>query len=235
MIKVTVWNEFVHEVENEKIKAVYPNGLHECIAEFLGAEADFELQTATLRTKALTDEMLENTDVLVWWGHAFHGEVADELVEKVHNRVLRGMGLIVLHSGHFSKIFQKLMGTSCSLVWRDNDRERLWCCSPSHPIAKGLPAHFELEHEEMYGEAFDIPMPDELVFMGWFAGGEVFRSGCVWNRGRGKVFYFQPGHEEYPTYKDENIQKVIKNAVRYVAPSCIIDKIECPNVASLEK
>lgn len=235
MTRVTVWNEFVHEVEHENIRAVYPNGIHEYIAEFLGGEVDFELQTATLRTKPLTLEMLETTDVLIWWGHAFHGEVPDELVQKIHERVLRGMGLIVLHSGHFSKIFRSLMGTSCRLVWRDNDRERLWCCAPNHPIAKGLPAHFELAHEEMYGEFFDIPIPDELVFMGWFAGGEVFRSGCVWNRGLGKVFYFQPGHEEYPTYKDENIQQVIKNAVRYLTPAYIIDEIDCPNVEALEK
>ena len=144
------------------------------------------------------------------------------------------MGLIVLHSGHFSKIFRRLMGTSCSLKWRDGARERLWCANPGHPIAQGLPEHFELDVEEMYGEFFDIPEPLETVFIGWFNGGEVFRSGVTFRRGLGNVFYFQPGHEANPTFHNENIQKVITNAVRWAAPATKKPEIICPCVEPLE-
>lgn len=236
-MKVTVWNEYRHEKSEEKIKAVYPNGIHGQIASFLGAEDDIEVQTATLDEPqhGLTGEVLNSTDVLVWWGHMAHEEVSDEIVEKVRDRVLRGMGLIVLHSGHHSKIFRALMGTSCNIRWREGDRERLWCIAPNHPIAKGLPEHFELENEEMYGERFDIPQPDEVVFISWFKGGEVLRSGCTFNRGLGKIFYFRPGHEEYPTYYNENVIKVITNAVRWACPNQIIGLLEGPQVEALEK
>lgn len=229
-IKVTVWNEYRHEKESEHIAKVYPNGIHNAIADFLKVEDDIETKTATLDMPehGLTDEVLNDTDVLVWWGHMAHHEVSDEVVAKVKDHVLRGMGLIVLHSGHFSKPFMSLMGTSCSLQWRDNDRERIYCVNPGHPIAAGIPMSFELEHEEMYGEFFDIPQPDELVFTGWFKGGENFRSGCCFRRGYGSIFYFQPGHEEFPTYYNENIQKVIKNAVRWANPTKRIDEITCP-------
>jgi trehalose utilization protein len=129
------------------------------------------------------------------------------------------MGLIVLHSGHHSKIFRTLMGTTCNLKWREADEhERLWVIETGHPIADGLPEHWEIEREEMYGEQFDIPAPDTLVFISWFPGGEVFRSGCCFYRGRGKIFYFRPGHETYPTYFDANVRRVIANAARWVAP-----------------
>lgn len=236
MIKITVWNEFINERVEEKIKAVYPEGIHNCIAGFLGEEQDFCLRTATLQQEecGLSDDVLENTDVLIWWAHVGHYEVPDELVRKIQDRVLRGMGIIILHSGHYSKIFKSLMGTSCRLLWREDDRERIWCCNPNHPIAKDVPAQFELPNEEMYGEFFDIPTPDELVFMGWFTGGEVFRSGCLWNRGLGKVFYFQPGHEAYPIYHNENIQTIIKNSIRYINPIKIINEIDCPQAIRLE-
>ena len=236
-MKVTIWNEFRHEKSEDKIKAVYPNGIHGQIASFLGDEADIEVQTATLDEPmhGLTDEVLNSTDVLVWWGHMAHEEVSDEIVDKVRDRVLRGMGLIVLHSGHHSKIFRALMGTSCNIRWREGDRERLWCIAPNHPIAKGIPEHFELENEEMYGERFDIPQPDEVVFISWFKGGEVLRSGCTFNRGLGKIFYFRPGHEEYTTYYNENVKKVITNAVRWACPNQIIGLLEGPQVEALEK
>ena len=185
----------------------------------------------------LTDEVLDNTDVLIWWGHRAHGEVRDDIVEKVQQRVLMGMGLIVLHSGHHSKIFKKLMGTSCNLKWREaSENERLWVTDPTHPIVEGIGEYIELEREEMYGEFFDIPTPDSLVFIGWFKGGDVFRSGCCYNRGYGKVFYFQPGHETYPTYHQEDIQKVIINAVKWAKPTKKIDKLVAPNIkVPLEK
>src|SRR5690606_30749594 len=220
MLKVTVWNENRHEHHNPAVREIYPEGIHGAIASFL-KQAGFEAGTATLDEPehGLTDDVLSNTDVLIWWGHLAHGEVQDDIVRKVQQRVLSGMGLIVLHSGHFAKIFKALMGTSCELKWREADeRERLWVVAPSHPIVEGIGAYIELEQEEMYGEHFDIPAPDELIFTSWFEGGEVFRSGCTYTRGSGKVFYFRPGHETYPTYHNEQIQRVIINAVRWAAP-----------------
>lgn len=220
-IHVTVWNEYRHEQKNENIRAIYPNGIHGAIADFLSKEDIFEVRTATLDEPehGLTDEVLNSTDVLIWWGHIAHGEVRDDIVEKVYQRVLNGMGLIVLHSGHFSKIFKKLMGTSCDLKWREiGEKERIWVVEPGHPIAEGLGEYIEIPHEEMYGERFDIPAPDTLVFISWFEGGEVFRSGCCYYRGSGKIFYFRPGHETFPIYHQPEIQQVIKNAVRWAAP-----------------
>lgn len=220
MTNVTVWNENRHEKKNPVVSEIYPQGIHGAIAEFLQSDNN-EVRTATLdeHEHGLTDEVLQNTDVLVWWGHLAHHEVSDEIVNKVQQRVLDGMGLIVLHSGHFSKIFKTLMGTSCDLKWREaDDRERLWVVDPTHPIAEGIGEYIELEKEEMYGEHFDIPAPDELIFTSWFEGGEIFRSGCTFKRGNGKIFYFRPGHETYPTYHNEQVQQVIKNAVNYVKP-----------------
>ena len=221
-IRVTVWNEFRHEKHvDHPASTIYPDGMHETIASHLRKLPDLEVRTATLDEPehGLTDEVLASADVLIWWGHMAHGQVSDEVVEKVHARVLGGMGLIPLHSGHFSKIFKKLMGTTCNLIWREADeKERLWVIDPAHAIADGLGEYFELPQEEMYGERFDIPQPDELVFVSWFQGGEVFRSGCCWHRGKGKIFYFRPGHESYPTYKDPNVLKVIENAVRWAKP-----------------
>jgi trehalose utilization protein len=220
MIKVTVWNENRHEQKNPVVSEIYPNGIHGAIAGFL-TEAGFQAGTATLDEPehGLTVDVLNNTDVLIWWGHLAHGEVSDEVVSKVQQRVLDGMGLIVLHSGHFSKIFKTLMGTSCDLKWREADeKERLWVVAPSHAIVEGIGEFIELEKEEMYGEHFDIPAPEELIFTSWFEGGEVFRSGCTYTRGNGKVFYFRPGHETYPTYYNKDIQRVIVNAVKWARP-----------------
>lgn len=235
-INVTIWNEGRHEKTIENVKSIYPNGIHNAIAEGLSVNEDFIIKTATLDDPdcGLTDDILESTDVLLWWGHAAHNEVPDELVNKIHQAVLKGMGFIALHSSHYSKPFIKLMGTSCSLKWRDGDRERLWVVSPTHPIAQGLPENIELPQEEMYGEHFDIPKPDDTVFIGWFAGGEIFRSGCTFTRGYGKVFYFQPGHEEYPIYYDENIKKILTNAIRWAAPMKRKETISSPKFPSLE-
>ena len=220
MIRVTIWNEFVHERELPEIKAIYPEGIHTCLKEFLSKESDYVVRIATLDMPehGLTEEVLKDTDVLIWWAHAHHDEVSDAVVSRVKSHVLQGMGLIALHSAHFSKLLKELLGTSMTLRWRHGDRERIWCTAPSHPIAKGLPAYFDLEQEEMYGEFFDIPKPDNVVFTGWFAGGEVFRSGCTFSRGNGKIFYFQPGHEEYPIYYNKNIQKIIINGIQWANP-----------------
>ncbi|RJE88917.1 trehalose utilization protein ThuA [Paenibacillus sp. 1011MAR3C5] len=221
MVKVTVWNEFLHEKQHEEVKKVYPDGIHQVLAKGIAA-GDIEVATATLEEPehGLSEERLNETDVLIWWGHMAHDQVDDAIVERVQQRVLNGMGLIVLHSGHFSKIFKKLMGTGCDLKWREaGEKERLWVVNPAHPIAAGLPEYITLENEEMYGEHFDIPAPDELIFVSWFEGGEVFRSGCTFNRGQGKIFYFRPGHETYPTYYNPQILQVIQNGIRWAAPS----------------
>jgi len=220
-IRVTVWNEFVHEKTHEAVKKIYPKGMHTVIAAHLKTQPDMTVRTAWLDQPehGLTEAVLRRTDVLTWWGHMAHHQVSDEVAARVQQRVLEGMGLLVLHSGHMSKPFMRLMGTTCNLLWREaNEKERLWTVAPNHPIAAGLPAHFELEQEEMYGEFFDIPAPDELVFISWFAGGEVFRSGCCFHRGHGRIFYFRPGHETHPTYYDANVLRVITNAVRWCAP-----------------
>jgi trehalose utilization protein len=147
--------------------------------------------------------------------------VDDRVVQSVHQRVLEGMGLLALHSAHASKIFVRLMGTSCMLRWREaGERERLWVVNPSHPIVEGIDDEFfELDSTEMYGEFFDIPAPDELITISWFEGGEVFRSGCTFRRGKGKIFYFRPGHETFPIYYHPVVRRMVANAVRWAAPS----------------
>ena len=226
-IRVTVWGENFHEHserDREGMAERYPDGMHGAIAaglsELLGDTVAVRTATQDQPEHGLTDEILDTTDVLTWWGHATHAGVSDEIVDKVHRRVLGGMGLLVLHSGHFSKIFIKLMGTTCSLSWRNSaDAELVWTTSPAHPIAAGVPQPIVIEQQEMYGEFFDIPEPDELVFVSGFSGGEVFRSGCCWRRGKGKVFYFSPGDQEYPVYHHADIKRVLANAVQWAAPA----------------
>jgi trehalose utilization protein len=222
-IRVTIWNEFRHEKKpDHPARLIYPEGMHAAIAAGLSAHADFKVRTATLDEpeQGLSDAILNDTDVLLWWGHDYHHEVSDALVDKLQLRVLSGMGLIVLHSGHYSKIFKRLMGTTCSLKWREaNDNERIWVVEPGHPIAVGLGEAIEIGPEEMYGERFDIPAPDALVLVSWFTGGEIFRTGCCWQRGNGRVFYFRPGHESYPTYFNADVRRILANACRWAAPS----------------
>jgi trehalose utilization protein len=220
-IRVTVWNEYRHEKEDEHIASIYPDGIHGAIAAGLAGQGDFDIRTATLDEPAngLPDDVLAQTDVLTWWGHKAHPAVLDDTVDRVQCRVLEGMGLVVLHSGHHSKIFKRLMGTTCNLKWREaNDKERIWVVNPAHPIAEGIGDYIEIPEEEMYGEHFDIPEPDSLVFVSWFTGGEVFRSGCCYERGAGRIFYFRPGHETYPTYHNEDVLKVIANGIRWAKP-----------------
>jgi len=222
-IRVTVWNENVHESTQQSIAAIYPAGIHGAIAEGLGELLgdDASVRTATLDDPehGLSEEVLAETDVLTWWGHIAHDRVSDEVVERVRRHVLSGMGLLVLHSGHFSKIFIELMGTTCSLAWRNEaERELVWTVKPGHPIAQGVDQPIVLDHQEMYGEHFDIPDPDDLVFVSGFEGGEVFRSGMTFTRGRGRIFYFSPGDQEYPVYFHPQIRRVLANGVRWAAP-----------------
>ena len=239
-IRLTIWNEFRHEKNNEQIKALYPRGMHAALADHMQKQPGITARTATLDEPehGLTEDVLDNTDVLTWWGHMAHHEVSDEIVDRVQRHVLvNGMGLIVLHSGHMSKIFTRLMGTTGNLRWREEaEKERLWVVNPSHPITAGIGEYIELPQTEMYGEFFDMPEPQELLFISWFEGGEVFRSGAVWTRGKGKVFYFRPGHETYPIFYHQDILKVLENAVRWAKFSGNTQIVnQCTNSKPLEK
>ncbi len=236
MIKILVWNEYRHELKDDTVKSVYPNGIHNAIKDFIEADMDDVLvRTACLDDEncGITKELLDDTDVIIWWGHMAHNEVPDKIAFMVRDAVLSGMGAIFLHSAHHSKPFKFLMGTSCNLTWReDGDSEILWVIEPHHPITRGIDRYFTLPHEETYGEPFVIPTPDKLLLIGAYSGGEVFRSGCLYERGCGKIFYFQPGHETFPTYYDKNVQHIIKNAINFVAPS-YRKMTECPNVKKI--
>ncbi len=235
MLKVTIWNEFCHEKTELAVKNVYPDGIHNCIAEFLKSD-DISVRTATLDDPecGLTQEILDDTDVLIWWGHMAHNKVPEEVAERVQLSVLKGMGFIALHSAHHSKPFKRLMGTSCNLSWRKHgDMERIWNINPAHPITKGIDRYFELPHVETYAEPFGIPNPDEVIFMGWYEGGELFRSGCTFHRENGRIFYFQPGHETYPIFKDRNVQTIIRNAVYWAAPQIRLTELKCPNIKKI--
>lgn len=224
-IRVTIWNEFIHERENAGVAKIYPHGIHQVVSdaltEHLGQQVSIRIATLDDPEHGLSEQMLAETDVLTWWGHAAHERVSDLVVERIQKRVWQGMGLLAMHSAHNSKIFRRLMGTSCMLRWREAaERERVWTVNPSHPITAGLTdEYFELPHTEMYGEFFDIPTPDELIFISWFEGGEVFRSGCTFHRGKGKIFYFGPGHETFPIYYDRHVQRILANAVNWLAPT----------------
>ncbi|HVZ13344.1 MAG TPA: ThuA domain-containing protein [Bauldia sp.] len=217
-IRVVVWGENVHERKNPTVGKIYPKGMHGAIADALAADSEISVSTATLQEPehGLPASRLKDVDVLTWWGHVAHGDVSDEVVNRVAERVWEGMGLIVLHSGHFSKIFKKLMGTPCALQWREaGEKERVWVVNRTHPIAAGLPPSFVVPETEMYGEPFSIPDPKETVFISWYDGGNVFRSGVTYQRGGGNVFYFSPGHEVYPIYHQAEVQTVLRNAVRW--------------------
>lgn len=233
MIRVAVYNEFLHEKEPGLARDTYPEGIHTVLKNAL--QDEFSVKTYTLdNIDTLTPEALKETDVWIHWGHMGHDQFPDEAALMVKEAVLEGMGAVFLHSGHHSKPFKLLMGTSCNLNWRENgDREYVWVCNPSHPIAAGIDRYIKLDHEETYGEPFAIPEPDETVFIGNFEGGEVMRAGCCWKRENGKIFYFQPGHETFPTYYNPDVIKVIKNAVRWAAPT-YRTKIECPHVKKPE-
>lgn len=221
-LEVVVWGENRHEQIDQYVRDIYPDGMHEAIARgvrrHLGAGSNVTTATLEQPEHGLTEERLAATDVLTWWGHKAHGEVSDEVVDRVQRHVLDGMGLLVLHSGHFSKIFKRLMGTSCTVNWRETgDEELVWTVESSHPIAEGIPHPLRIPAQEMYGERFDIPAPDELVFISSFSGGEVFRSGCTFRRGRGKIFYFSPGDQHFPVYHHDDILKIIANGARWAA------------------
>ena len=255
MIRVTVWNEYVQEqmdvkadqlfpgdeakdfrehliANAKKIREVHHGAVHDTLKALLDEDEEIEVRhVATLEMDqcGLTTDVLDDTDVLVWWAHVAHDKVPDEIAERVRDYVLRGMGFIALHSAHPSKPMQKLLGTTGTLQWREGDFCRVWNTCPTHPIAQGIPASFELPEEEMYGEYFDIPKPDDLVFVSWYRGGEVFRSGCTWTRGYGRMFYFQPGHETNKSYFNEYVRRIIRNAVKWANPVMRVGEFSCPH------
>ena len=235
-INVTVWNEYGEDQSTPAVTNVYPRGMHITIAEFLNQNEGISAKTAILSESehGLTEAVLDHTDVLIWWGHLHHGKVEDHIADRVVDHVRRGMGIIFLHSAHQAKPMMRLLGTSGSLCWREaSERNRIWTCVPAHPIAEGIPEHFVLEQEEMYGEPFGIPEPLQTIFISWFQGGNVFRSGLTFQRENGRIFYFQPGHETYPAYHNEYVQRVITNAVKWASP-VIRASLNCPNVQPLE-
>jgi len=219
-IRVTVWNEFRHEKTEEAVRAIYPDGIHTAIGQAILECDDVEVTYATLDEpeQGLPAEVLDNTDVLVWWGHMAHAEVDDGLVERIRQRVYAGkMGFIALHSAHHSKPFKAIVGTTGNLSWGQEMQELVWNLCPTHAIAAGIPDHFEL-HEEMYGEPFYIPTPDDLVFGAWFRHGNILRCGCTFRRGGGKIFYFQPGHETCSSYYNPYVRRILQNAVHWASP-----------------
>ena len=228
MPNITIWNEFIHEQEDSDCGRLcrqhYPNGIHKHLETALApAFPGWGFRAVSLGEpqNGLPDDVLNSTDVLVWWGHMAHDRVPDYLVDKIHTRILSGMGLVALHSAHFSKIFKRVCGTSCALKWREiGERERVWVVDPFHPIAQGIPETFVVEQTEMYGEPFGLPEDAHPVFMSWYQGGNVFRSGVTLHRGAGKVFYFSPGHESLPIYLNEMVLKVIANGIRWANPEC---------------
>ncbi len=234
-LNVVIWNEFRHEKREPEVTAIYPEGIHGCIKNFLKDDEKYDITLAALDDpdQGISDELLNKTDILLWWGHLAHREVSDELVEKIRQRVYAGkMGLIVLHSGHWSKVFKAVVGTTGNLSWGRDQKEVIWNLMPSHPIAAGIPEHFIIEQEELYAEPFYIPQPDALVFGGWYEDGYIFRSGCCFLRGAGKIFYFQPGHEYCPTYYNPYVQRILKNAVEWVKPADFGYRIpgNCPEI-----
>ena len=218
-IRVTIWNEFHHEKTNDEAKALYPNGIHATIRDFLASDETLDIRLAALcdEDQGLPEDVLNQTDVLVWWGHMKHGEVSDELVERIRQRVYNGMGFVALHSAHHSKPFKAILGTTGNLAWGREQKAIIWNLCPSHPIAAGIPSNFTI-FDEMYGEPFFIPKPDDLIFGTWYEDGNIFRGGCTYTRGLGKIFYFHPGHETCPSFHNPYVQQIIHQGIHWAAP-----------------
>ena len=240
-VRVLVWDEAPHHAPKE----MYPKSLNGAIADGLNemGQGRIVAKTANLDdpNQGITDEALAGTDVLLWWGHARHGEVTDETAARVIQAVHHGMGFIPLHSAHYSKTFRGVLNCTGHLKggWRESnppDTEEITVCAPRHPIAQGV-EDFVLPQEEMYGNPFDVPPPLAVVFQSYFPqGGEYFPSftatvgegidldftsgpggGKGQGEGKGRVFYFRPGHEAFPTYFDPNVRRILHNAVLWAA------------------
>ncbi|MFH1372026.1 MAG: ThuA domain-containing protein [Planctomycetota bacterium] len=217
---VVVWSE------GTAPKNVYPNDICGAIAEGLKELKDWDVVEARLSdpNQGLPDELLNRADVLIWWGHKKHNQVRDGLVDKIVSRVKdEGMGFISLHSSHFARPNIKLMGTPCS--WKeylgDSNTLKITVKDPNHPIARGV-EDFTIYHDERYSEPYAVPQPLAVVFEGTYTldngGTDTSRQGLTWEIGKGRVFYFQPGHETNPVFFDPNIRRIISNAVEWAAP-----------------
>lgn len=217
-IRVTIWNEYWDETRYDNVRQIYPHGIHQALADALQPDPDFIVRIATPYDPdfGLSEALLADTDVLIWWGHVIHHLVPDDAVERVCRHVMDGMGFVPLHSATYSKPFQQLVGRIMNSAYREvGEKERLWVVNPAHEIVRGLPAFFEIPHSEVYREPTGLPMPDELVFLSWYAGGEAAISGSCYYRGRGRIFVFTPGHEDYPIFYDPNVRQVITNGVKW--------------------
>ena len=226
--KVVVWSEGSANVD-EGSKKVYPEDINTAIAEGLAPlkARGWEIVKATLGDpdQGISDELLAGTDVLIWWGHKKHGEVKNELVDKIDQRVRDGkMGFIATHSSHFAKPFKKLMGTACS--WGeyvvDGTSVEILVKEPSHPICRGVRS-FKLPKIERYGEPFAVPAPEAVPLDGRYTKPDgktaPARMGLCWAVGKGKVFYFTPGHETYDDYYRPEVRRIFVNAVQWAAPA----------------
>jgi trehalose utilization protein len=216
---VVVWSE------GTAPKSVYPNDINGAVAEGLKDLSGWEVVKAGLSDpdQGLPDKLLQRADVLIWWGHQKHGDVKDELVDKIVKRVKEdGMGFIALHSSHFAKPNKKLMGTACS--WKayvlDSTTLKITVKSPDHPIAKGI-KDFTIDHSERYSDPYAVPTPKAVVFEGTASlkkgGTDTSQIGLTWEIGKGKVFYFQAGHETNPVFMDPNVRQIMSNAVQWAA------------------
>jgi len=225
--KVVVWSEGTANVDPGS-KGIYPQDINTAIADGLKPlEArGWEIVKASLNDpdQGISQALLESTDVLIWWGHKKHGEVKDELVERIAARVNAGqMGFIGTHSAHFSKPLKKLLGTPCS--WgeyvADGTSAEIIVKEPNHPICKGV-TNFKLPKIERYGEPFKCPTPEAVPLDGLYTRPDgktqPGRMGLCWTIGKGKVFYFTPGHETYNDYHRPEVRQIFINAVEWAAP-----------------
>ncbi|MBI1353570.1 MAG: trehalose utilization protein ThuA [Acidobacteria bacterium] len=228
-VRVLVWSERSEPVE------VYPAGINGEVASIFAADRGVEVSVANMLDpeQGLSEAALAQTDVLVWFGHRSHADVLPEVVDRVVRRVTAdGMGFLPLHSAHYSLPFVRLMELeaaeqgvrltgrvgSWGAVRNKGEPERVQILLPAHPIAKGLTA-FTIEGTEEYANPFVAPPAEEKVLAGAWEGGEQDGSdGLAWTVGKGKVFYFRPGHETRPIFRQPEVRAVLRNAVLWLAP-----------------
>ncbi len=268
-IKVLVWDE-----RQPRQAEAYDNFLGNEIAKRLGSLEGLDVSSVGQDDPGHGLGSLVDQDVLLWWGHVRQGEVADQVGQRIVERVRSGqLALVALHSAHWSVPFMEAMYSRT----RDDARRRfpdpktkiefvpppgrfpptydsivtpayyallsrgavsqvrvdlpncvfpgvnahgrpsqVTVTMPDHPIMGGLPAQFEIPASEMYDEPFHVPEPDIVLFREDWQGGGRFRGGMLWNLGMGKVFYFRPGHETFPVFKDSNVMRILENAVRWM-------------------
>lgn len=222
-MNITIFNEYHPNEHTGKAEKNYPGGIHIALKSIFESQ-EYDVVTATQEQacNGLTDEILDNTDVLLWWSKNWDNELLNSVADKVVSRIREGMGAVFLHSAKNSKPFLRLTGTTSATApvsWKEpGESERLFVVSPAHPIAEGIPSGYVIPNEEPYCEYFDIPKPDDIVFLGGFGNGMCIRAGVTFTRGAGKIFFFQPGHDSFPVYNDKVIRRIILNAVNWAKP-----------------